>query len=484
MWRDQIVRTKPLQQLLDESTSEDEHSLHRSLDVKALIALGIGAVIGTGIFVLTGTAAANNAGPALVLSFVLSGFGCALAALCYAEFAAMIPISGSAYTYSYVTVGELMAWIIGWNLVLEYLFAAATVSVGWSGYFVHLIAQIGIHLPPALTSAPFTHDHETGWRLTGAIINLPATAIVAVVTSVLYVGVGVSSRINSVIVVIKVAVIALFVLFGASHIVTSNWVPFIPENTGRFGEYGWSGIMRGAGVIFFAYIGFDTVSTAAQEAKNPQRDMPIGIIGSLAICTVLYIAVALVLTGMVNYKELNVAAPVALALDKAGSALNWMKPIVDIGALAGLTSVILVMLLGQPRIFYTMARDGLIPPVFAKVHPKFKTPHINTVITGAASALIGGLFPIALLGELVSIGTLLAFVFVCLGIPYLRRTHPDAPRPFRTPFLPWVPIGGALICFLQMLALPHDTWIRLLVWLTIGLVIYFGYGIKHSRLRR
>ncbi|MFA6539987.1 MAG: amino acid permease [Bacteroidota bacterium] len=475
-----LFATKSLQELMTASTDE-AHSLRRTLTATNLVMLGIGAIIGTGIFVLTGTAAANHAGPALVLSFVISGLGCAFAGLAYAEFASMIPIAGSAYTYSYATLGEFIAWIIGWDLILEYLFGASTVAVGWSGYVVSFLADIGLHIPVALASAPFTHD-GMGWHATGAIMNLPAVFIIVLMTILLVIGIKESANFNNIIVFVKVVVVLLFIAFGISYIVPSNWVPYIPENTGEFGKFGISGIFAGAGVIFFAYIGFDAVSTAAQEARNPQRDMPIGILGSLVVCTILYIIVAAVLTGMVHYTELNVPAPIALAIDKTGNALSWLKPIIKIGAIAGLSSVVLVMLLGQPRIFFSMANDGLLPASFSKVHPKFKTPYITTILTGSVAAIVAGLFPIGILGELVSIGTLLAFVIVCIGIIVLRRKRPDLHRPFKTPMVPLIPILGALICLAQMYALPTDTWIRLFLWMAIGFAIYFGYSRKHSKL--
>jgi APA family basic amino acid/polyamine antiporter len=476
-----LFSTKPIGELHEADTNNE---LRRTLDARALVLLGIGAIIGTGIFVLTGTAAANHAGPALVVSFIIAGVGCALAGLCYAEFASMIPAAGSAYSYSYATLGELVAWFIGWNLILEYLFAAGTVAVGWSGYVVSLVEQLGWHLPDALTNAPFTKGagpHEI--VRTGAIVNLPAVLIIACITAMCYVGIHQSARFNAVVVAIKVAVILLFIGFGMYAIDGANWQPFIPENTGKFGQFGISGVVQAAGIIFFAYIGFDAVSTAAQEAKNPQRDMPIGIMGSLVVCTVLYVAVAAVLTGMVPYTELNSPAPVALALDRHPE-LSWLAGWIKLGAIAGMTSVMLVMLLGQPRIFYAMSRDGLLPPLFRKVHPTHKTPYVGTLITGALAAVIAGLFPVTILGELVSIGTLLAFTTVCIGVLVLRYTRPDLKRPFRTP-VPWlVCTSGALICTIMMLSLPSDTWLRLLIWTAIGFTIYFLYGFRHSQLRK
>jgi APA family basic amino acid/polyamine antiporter len=479
-----LFATKSVEDLIKTGSGEETHSLKRTLTATNLVALGIGAIIGTGIFVLTGTAAANHAGPALTISFLVSGLGCLFAGLCYAEFASMLPISGSAYSYSYATLGEFLAWIIGWDLILEYLFGASTVAVGWSGYMVSFLEGFGIHLPTALTSAPLTHDGD-GWHTTGAIINLPAVLIVGIMTWLLVRGIRESARFNNLIVVTKLAVILLFIFFGMWYVETSNWLPYIPErvtDAAGVSRYGWQGILAGAGVIFFAYIGFDAVSTAAQEAKNPQRDMPKGILYSLLVCTLLYVAVAAVLTGMVPYTELNVPAPIAMAIDRTGHALDWLAPLIKVGAIAGLSSVILVMLMGQPRIFYSMSRDGLLPPVFSRVHPRFRTPHITTVLTGSVAAVIAGLFPIGLLGELVSIGTLLAFTIVCVGIIVLRRTRPDMPRPFKTPFVPLVPILGAGICLVQMAFLPWDTWMRLLVWMAIGVVIYFIYGRRHSLL--
>ena len=468
---------------LDEQAANDNHGLRRHLGLTNLTLLGVGSVIGAGIFVLTGTAAQMHAGPAIVLSFVLSAFGCLLAGLCYAEFASMIPLAGSAYTYGYATMGELVAWIIGWDLILEYLFSTATVAVGWSGYMLSFLADFGIYLPSSLAQAPFEYD-QNGWHTTGSIINFPAVFIVVLLTVLLIVGIKETVKFNNLTVIIKVIVVLLFVGFGISHIHPDNWTPFIPANTGVWGHYGWSGVLAGSGVIFFAYIGFDAVSTTSQEAINPKRDLPLSILFSLLICTILYVAVSFVLTGIVNYKDLNVAAPIALAIDKCGNTLNWLSPIIKIGTLAGLSSVILVTLLGQTRIFFAMAHDGLLWKCFGKTHKRFKTPHWSTLITGFFTALMAGLFPIGLLGELVSIGTLLAFMIVSIGIVILRKTEPDAPRTFRTPWVPFVPILGAIVYFVQMLALPGDTWLRLFIWMAIGFVVYFGYGIKHSVARK
>ena len=474
-----FLRTKPI---VARSTGGE---LRRVLGPIDLTLIGVGGIIGTGIFVLTGLAAAQYAGPAIVLSFVVAGLGCIFAGLCYAEFAAMVPVSGSAYAYSYATLGEFVAWFVGWNLILEYLFAASTVSVGWSRYFVKLLDHFGVNfLPAALTSAPIevATDGIT-FVASGAMINLPAVLIALVITAICYVGITQSSVVNAVVVAIKVTIVVLVIGFGFFYINADNWHPFIPENTGKFGEYGYSGILRASGIIFFAYIGFDAVSTAAQEARNPERDMPIGILGSLVVCTILYILMCAVLTGLLPYPQLNDAAPVAVAL-QAHAGLNWLVPWIVVGALAGLTSVILVMILGQSRIFLTMSQDGLIPKAFASVHPRFKTPHVATAVTGISAALIGGIFPIGLLGQLVSIGTLIAFIVVCIGVLVLRYTRPDLKRPFQVRYVWFVSLAGVGFCGLMALTLPGDTWIRLIIWTVIGIAVYFGYGQKHSVLNK
>ena len=475
-----LLALKPLDQLMKEAVEEGEHTLHRALNAWTLTALGIGAIIGAGIFVLTGEAAYRNAGPAVVLSFVVAGIACAFAALCYAEFASMIPIAGSAYTYGYATLGELFAWIIGWDLILEYALAASTVSVGWTGYFVSLLNDFGISVPASISTSTYILNEAGHLENTGSV-NIVAMCILLVVSLVLAIGIRESAGVNTVIVILKVGIVLLFICTGIWYINPGNWKPFIPENTGEFGHYGWSGILRGAGLVFFAYIGFDAVSTAAQETKNPKRDLPIGILASLAICTVLYIVVSAVLTGLVSYTQLGVPHPISVGIQ--ATPFPWLGWIVDLGAVLGLGSVMLVMLLGQSRVFYAMSRDGLLPAIFSKIHPRFRTPFLPTLVTGVVVAIPAALFPISVLGHMVNIGTLLAFVIVSASVIVLRRKHPDLPRPFKVPGYPWVPICGVLSSFGLMTFLPSETWERLAIWLAVGMIVYFTYGKKHSKVQ-
>ncbi|HEX3320251.1 MAG TPA: amino acid permease [Terriglobales bacterium] len=504
-----LLAKKPIDVIMSEAHETGEHSLKRALGAGNLVSLGIGAIIGTGIFVLTGAAAAQYAGPAIVYSFILAAVGCVFAGLCYAEFASMIPVAGSAYTYGYATLGEIFAWIIGWDLILEYAFGAATVASGWSGYVLSLLQDFGIHIPPQLAGTPgaqfvmyngrweaigrvsktlalhnidpSTLPHQTG------VFNLVAFFGIALMTTILVIGIKESANLNSFIVVVKVAVLLIFIGIGINYILghtsqaSANWTPFLPENEGAFGKYGWSGVIRAAGVIFFAYIGFDAVSTAAQEAKNPKRDMPIGILGSLVICTILYILVSGVLTGLVKYTTLNVPDPIAVGIDQTG--VKWGSFLVKLGAICGLTSTMVVMLLGQSRVFFSMSRDGLLPQWASAIHTRFRTPYISSIFVGIFVAIFASVIPISILGELVSIGTLLAFVIVCAGVWMIRRTNPDLPRPFKTPMVPFVPIMGMAISLLMMLGLPFDTWLRLVIWLILGMAVYFGYGRFHSRVQ-
>jgi APA family basic amino acid/polyamine antiporter len=490
-----IFATKSIEQIKIEQLGQGEGGLKRVLGPTQLVMLGVGAIIGTGIFVLTGQAAAANAGPAIVISMLLAGLTSVLAALCYSEFAATVPVAGSAYTYAYATLGEFIAWIIGWDLILEYALGAATVAVGWSGNFVTLLHQLGMSFPAAISAAPGTVVQLAGGGMgtTVAVFNLPAVLITVAVTALLILGVSESATVNAVIVVIKVAIVLVVIGAGALFIQPANWHPFIPPNTGTFGEYGWSGILRGAGVIFFAYIGFDAVSTSAQEARDPQRDMPRGILGSLAICTVLFVLVSAVMVGIVPYKQmLNQPAPLVVAIEAAAGRaagtpwaplMNALTILLTLGAVAALSSVMVVMMLAQPRIFLAMSKDGLMPAWAGRVHPRFGTPHVSTIVTGVVVAIAAGLTPIATLGSLVSIGTLMAFVIVSIGIIVLRRTRPELPRPFKMPMVPVLPAASALVAFVLMLGLPRATWERLIIWMVIGIVFYFGYGYRRSRLR-
>ncbi|WP_375462340.1 amino acid permease [uncultured Methylobacterium sp.] len=477
-----LIRTKSLERL-NADAEAGENTLQRTLGPWSLIGLGIGAVIGAGLFSLTGIAAAEHAGPAVVISFAIAAIGCAFAGMCYSELAGMIPVAGSAYTYAYATMGEFVAWIIGWDLVLEYAVGAATVSVSWSQYVVRFLHEVGVDLPARLVHSPFETytlaDGTTGHGL----VNLPAILIICAASWLLMVGISESAKVNAAIVMVKLAVVAVVIGLGAFYVKRENYVPFIPENTGTFGEYGWSGIMRAAGVVFFAYIGFDAVSTAAQECENPQRNMPIGILGSLAICTVIYILFAGVLTGLVHYDAMKGdGAPVNTAIGQ--TPFPWLKSLVTLGVIAGFSTVILVLLLGQSRVFYTMSKDRLLPGLFSKLHPTWKTPYRSNLFFMAFTGALGGFLPITQLGHMTSIGTLLAFIIVCLGVIILRRTQPEAKRDYRTPLVPLVPILGILTCGAMMVSLDGETWLRLVVWLVIGLAIYFGWSRAHSRVGR
>lgn len=474
---------KPLAQLL--AQAEGSLELRRTLGPANLVALGVGAIIGAGLFSITGLAAANNAGPGITISFIVAALGCAFAGLCYAEFASMIPIAGSAYTYSYATMGEFIAWIIGWDLVLEYALGAATVAISWSGYLIKFLEYYDIHIPPELTISPFQTITLSDGSVVNGVLNLPAVFIIVLVSLVLIKGTRESALANAIIVALKVGVVLVFVILGWSYINPDNYVPYVPANTGIFGEYGFSGIIRAAAIVFFAYIGFDAVSTAAQETKNPKRDMPIGILGSLVVCTILYILFAHVMLGLANYKEFagkDGIAPVAVAI--AHTPYVFLQQAVILAILAGYASVILVMLMGQSRVFYSMSQDGLLPRFFSDVHPKFKTPYKSNFLFMLFVSLFAAFVPASVVGEMVSIGTLFAFVLVCIGIWVLRVKQPDAPRSFKVPLVPLIPILGVITCLFMMAFLPLDTWIRLLVWMAIGVVIYFGYSRHKSVLGR
>jgi len=475
-------------------SSEEHGGLKRTLGSRSLVALGIGAIIGAGLFSITGGAAGYNAGPAVTISFIIAAVACGFAGLCYAEFASMIPVAGSAYTYSYATMGEFIAWIIGWDLVLEYAVGAATVAISWSRYFTKFLAYYDIHLPAEMTMSPYDSVTLADGTITHGMINFPAIFIVVLMSMLLVRGTKESAAVNNIIVALKVSVVLIFIGLGWGYINSANYQPYIPANTGDFGSFGWSGIVRAAGIIFFAYIGFDAVSTAAQEAKNPKKDMPIGILVSLLICTILYILFAHVMTGVANYTSFQGAdgiAPVPVAIDHMGTvgpdgvitpAYPWLNKAIIIAILAGYSSVIMVMLLGQSRVFFSMSKDGLLPKVFSNVHPKFGTPAKSNLLFMLFVSLFAAFVPARVVGEMTSIGTLLAFVLACVGVIVLRKKQPDLPRAFKTPLVPLVPILGILSCFAMMLALPGDTWLRLVIWLAIGFVIYFAYSIKNSKL--
>ena len=473
---------KPMDVLMKEANESGTHTLKRTLSATSLVALGIGAIIGAGLFSITGLAAANNAGPAITISFVVAALGCAFAGLCYAEFASMIPVAGSAYTYSYATMGEFIAWIIGWDLVLEYAVGAATVGISWSRYLEKFLEGFNVHLPHALTVGPWD----------GGVINLPAVFIIVLMSLLLIRGTKESAVVNGLIVALKVAVVLVFIFLGWKYINESNYVPYIPDNTGTFGAFGFSGIIRAAAIVFFAYIGFDAVSTAAQEAKNPKRDMPWGILGSLAICTILYILFAHVMTGVTSYTNFagkDGIAPVAVAIDHMGHAdaagvihpdYPWLNRAIIVAILAGYSSVILVMLMGQSRVFFSMSKDGLLPRVFSSVHPRFQTPAKSNLLFMVFVSLFAAFVPARVVGEMTSIGTLFAFILVCIGVWVMRRKMPNLQRAFKTPLVPLVPILGVATCLFMMVFLPMDTWIRLIVWMLIGMDIYLVYGAKHS----
>lgn len=479
-----IFQKKPLQALLSESKESGAHTLKKTLGPYKLIALGLGAIIGAGIFSITGIAAGLYAGPAITISFIIAAAGCCFAGLCYAEFASMLPIAGSAYTYSYATLGEFIAWVIGWDLVLEYAVGALTVSISFSVYFTKFLEGFGIHLPHALTACP----------MDGGIVNIPSALVVILLSLLLISGTEGSSKVNSVIVALKVAVVLIFIGIGWHFINSDNYVPYIPENTGTWGSFGFSGVIRGAAIVFFAFIGFDAVSTAAQETKNPKRDMPIGILGALIICTILYVLFSHVLTGVANYTQFQGStgiAPLAIAIDNMGTALPdgtiqpaypWLNKAIILAILAGYSSVVLVLLLGQSRIFYTMSRDGLLPKTFSQVHKKFRTPYKSNLLFLVVVSILAMFVPARVAGELTSIGTLFAFIIVCIGILVMRKKMPDAPRAFRTPWVPVVPVLGIAICLFMMVFLPFDTWIRLIVWMLVGHNIYTFYGSRHSKL--
>ncbi len=477
-----LFAKKSIGALLKEA-ADTKHGLKRSLGPLNLTAMGIGAIIGAGLFIITGEVAAQYSGPAVVISFIIAAIICSFSALCYAEFASLIPIAGSAYTYAFVAIGEFFAWIMGVALAVEYLFSFCTVAVGWSGYLNSLLMDLGVPIHATLSKAPLMYDSELGWTTTGAYVNLPAMVVIGLLAWLISRGIQTAAFLNDLLVIMKLGVILLFIGFGIAYITADHLTPFIPANTGVFGEFGWSGVLRGAGIVFFAFLGFDAVATLAQEAKNPQRDMPIGMIAPLIISTIVYIAFAVVMTGVVNYRTLNVADPVGVAIQAFGASFAWLSYIIKFAILAGLTSVILVMMTAQARIVYTMAHDGLVPAVFGKTHPTYRTPFFTTWVMAAIAVLLAGFFPINILGPLTSIGALFVFAMVCFGVLVLRFTQPTLHRPFKTPFTPWVPLAGTLGCVFLMILMPGIIWLQFIAFIGIGCLFYAWYGRKHSKIR-
>jgi basic amino acid/polyamine antiporter, APA family len=480
---ERLFLKKTVQSLVDEAAVK-RHTFTRSLTAFNLMTIGIGTIVGTGLFVITGQVAAEFAGPGVFFSFLIAGIISAFAALCYAEFAALIPIAGSAYSYAYVILGEFPAWILGWAMTAQYLLCPCSVAVGWSGYFTSLVEDFGIKIPIFLSSAPFVYDMQTGWHLSGSFLNLPAMLIVALMGILVSTGVKAATSVNNIMVILKFSVVLLFIACGIAFIKVENLTPFIPENTGVFGQYGFSGILRGAGLMFFAFIGFDVLSTLTQETKNPQKDMPKGMLGSLSICTLVYLIFSIVLTGVVSYKLLNVSDPIAVAVNVFGKNFLWLRFFVKIAILAGFTSVIMVMLMGQARILCTMAHDGLLPQKMGKIQERTHTPLFATAIISLVAMAIAGLFPVGALVQMVSMGTLMAFAIVCCGVLILRYKQPNLHRPFKTPLMPWVPILGTLACIAQMALLPSITWIQMGIWIALGCLVYCFYGIKRSKIQK